>query len=109
VSFEVFNSLDDIPVADVLLCKDVFQHLPNDTVREYLAAFKQKARFLLITNDDQPDDGLNSNIRAGEWRPVRLDYPPFAERAPILLSWMITAGGWKPTRKTTCLITGRTD
>jgi SAM-dependent methyltransferase len=107
VSFEVFKSLDDIPVADVLLCKDVFQHLPNETVREYLAAFKRKARFLLITNDDQPDDGLNSNIRAGEWRPVRLDYPPFSERATILLSWMITAGGWKPTRKTTCLITGR--
>jgi glycosyltransferase involved in cell wall biosynthesis/SAM-dependent methyltransferase len=109
VSFEVFSSLDDIPAADLLLCKDVFQHLPNDTIRKYLAAFKRKARFLLITNDDQPDEGLNSNIRAGEWRPVRLDYPPFAERAPILLSWMITAGGWKPTRKTTCLIDGRTD
>jgi glycosyltransferase involved in cell wall biosynthesis len=107
VSFEIFNNLDDLPDADVLLCKDVFQHLPNDTIREYLAAFKRKARFLLITNDDQPDDGLNSNIRAGEWRPVRLDYPPFAERAPILLSWTITAGGWKPTRKTTCLINGR--
>jgi SAM-dependent methyltransferase len=109
VSFEVFRSLDDIPAADLLLCKDVFQHLPNDTVREYLAAFKRKARFLLITNDDQPEDGMNSNIRAGQWRPVRLDYPPFAEHAPILLSWMITAGGWKPTRKTTCLITGHTD
>ncbi len=108
VWFEVFSNLDDIPAVDLLLCKDVFQHLPNATIREYLAAFKRKARFLLITNDDRPDDGLNSNIRAGEWRPVRLDYPPFAESASIVLSWMITAGGWKPTRKTTCLITGRT-
>jgi SAM-dependent methyltransferase len=108
VLFKVFGSLDDVPAADLLLCKDVFQHLPNETVREYLAAFKRKARFLLITNDDQPDVGLNSNIQIGGWRPVRLDYPPFSERALVLLSWMISAGGWKPTRKSTFLIEGRT-
>jgi hypothetical protein len=52
---------------------------------------------------------LNSDIRGGGWRPVRLDYPPFSERAPIVLCWMMTWGGWKPARKATCLINGRTD
>ncbi len=44
VSFEVFKSLDDVPNADLLLCKDVFQHLSNDTIAKYLAIFKQRFR-----------------------------------------------------------------
>jgi GR25 family glycosyltransferase involved in LPS biosynthesis/SAM-dependent methyltransferase/tetratricopeptide (TPR) repeat protein len=108
VSFEVFRALDEVPAADLLLCKDVLQHLPNDTIREYLAAFKRKFKFLLITNDDQPDSLLNSDIQAGGWRPVRLDRPPFSERAPTILAWTVTSGGWKPTHKAACLINGHT-
>ena len=93
VSFEVFKSLDDVPNADLLLCKDVFQHLSNDTIAKYLAIFKQRFRILLITNDDQPDTLVNGEIEAGGWRPIRLDRPPFAERAPIVLSWTVTEGG----------------
>lgn len=107
VEFAVFNSLDDVPTADQLLCKDVFQHLPNDTIRSYLDVFKQRARFLLITNDDQPADALNGVIEAGGWRPVSLEQPPFSEHAPIVFEWTVTAGGWKPTHKATCLIQGR--
>jgi GR25 family glycosyltransferase involved in LPS biosynthesis len=106
VSFEIFRSLDDVPDADLLICKDVFQHLSNDTIAKYLAIFKQRFRFLLITNDDQPDTLVNGEIEAGGWRPVRLDRPPFAERAPILLSWTVTEGGWIPTHKAACLING---
>ena len=106
VSFEIFRSLDDVPDADLLICKDVFQHLSNETIAKYLAIFKQRFRFLLITNDDQPDTLVNGEIEAGGWRPVRLDRPPFAERAPILLSWTVTEGGWIPTHKAACLING---
>ena len=106
VSFEIFRSLDDVPDADLLICKDVFQHLSNETIAKYLAIFKQRFRFLLITNDDQPETLVNGEIEAGGWRPVRLDRPPFAERAPILLSWTVTEGGWIPTHKAACLING---
>jgi hypothetical protein len=106
VSFEIFRSLDDITDADLLICKDVFQHLSNETIAKYLAIFKQRFRFLLITNDDQPDTLVNGEIEAGGWRPVRLDCPPFAERAQILLSWTVTEGGWIPTHKAACLING---
>ena len=109
VSFEIFKTLDEPPSGDLLLCKDVFQHLPNDIVREYLAAFKQKFKFLLITNDDRPESLMNEDIQAGGWRPIRLDQPPFSERAPVILAWMITYGGWKPTHKATCLINGNRD
>jgi hypothetical protein len=53
-SFRKFLSLEDLPPADLLVCKDVLQHLPNATVKAYLAAFRKKYKFLLITNDEEP-------------------------------------------------------
>lgn len=106
VEFAVSNGPDELPLVDLLLCKDVFQHLPNATIRAYLDAFKRCAKYLLIANDDQPASALNGAIEAGGWRPVRLDHPPFSEQAPIVFEWTITAGGWKPTHKATCLIKG---
>jgi glycosyltransferase involved in cell wall biosynthesis/SAM-dependent methyltransferase len=106
VEFALFERLDQLPMVDLLLCKDVFQHLPNASIREYLEVFKLRAKYLLISNDDQPDDALNGHIEAGGWRPVRLDQPPFSEPAPIVFEWTVSAGGWKPTHKATCLILG---
>ncbi|SDE95345.1 hypothetical protein SAMN05216337_104041 [Bradyrhizobium brasilense] len=109
VSFRVFETGTELPIADLLICKDVFQHLSNRSIQRYLPAFKEKHRFLLITNDDWPAENLlNSEIEDGEWRPIRLDREPFSEIAPIVLSWTTEWGGWKPTRKTTSLILGRT-
>jgi GR25 family glycosyltransferase involved in LPS biosynthesis len=107
ISFELFTSGMDLPSADLIICKDVFQHLSNKSVRQYLDTFKARARYLLITNDDWPAVNLlNTDIEEGGWRPLLLDREPFCETAPILLSWMIEWGGWKPTRKVTSLILG---
>ena len=106
-SFLVFTPEMDLPVADLIICKDVFQHLPNRLVWQYLDLFKARARFVLITNDDWPAQNLiNTDIDEGGWRPILLDREPFCQMAPIVLSWMIEWGGWKPTRKATCLILG---
>lgn len=106
-SFCVFKRGMDLPSADLFICKDVFQHLPNSLIWQYLALFKARARFVLITNDDWPaQNTLNADIDEGGWRPVLLDRAPFCETAPIILSWMIEWGGWKPTRKATSLILG---
>jgi 2-polyprenyl-3-methyl-5-hydroxy-6-metoxy-1,4-benzoquinol methylase len=107
ISFRTLANDADLPSADLLVCKDVLQHLPNASIRRYLDLFKARARFLLITNDDWPAEELmNTEIAEGQWRPVRLDRPPFSEVAPIVLSWTLEWGGWKPTRKATCLIAG---
>ncbi|SED81533.1 hypothetical protein SAMN05519104_4445 [Rhizobiales bacterium GAS188] len=107
ISFRVFKPATELPRADLYICKDVFQHLPNGLIRQYLRLFKARARFLLITNDDWPaEELLNAEIDEGGWRPLRLDREPFSEVAPVVLSWMIEWGGWKPTRKATCLIAG---
>jgi SAM-dependent methyltransferase len=107
ISFCVYTSIEELPKADLFVCKDVFQHLPNQLIKELLRAFKERARFLLITNDDWPSEHLtNTDIQEGGWRPVRLDREPFSEIAPVVLSWTIEWGGWKPTRKATSLIAG---
>jgi len=108
ISFHVFKPETELPHADLMICKDVFQHLSVSSIRMYLRMFKARSRFLLITNDDWPAEHLtNMEIHDGEWRPIRLDREPFREIAPIVLSWTIEWGGWKPTRKATTLINGQ--
>jgi SAM-dependent methyltransferase len=107
VSFHLFTPETDLPSADLIICKDVFQHLPNGKIQQYLDLFKTRGRFVLITNDDWPaENQINAQIAEGGWRPVRLDRAPFSEIAPVVLSWMVEWGGWKPTRKSTSLIIG---
>jgi len=107
VSFSVFTSAAELPKADLFICKDVFQHMPIGLIRTLLQAFKERSRYLLITNDDWPAEHLtNTEIQEGGWRPLRLDREPFSEIAPVVLSWTIEWGGWKPTRKATSLIAG---
>jgi SAM-dependent methyltransferase len=105
VEFRTIETVAQVPEADLLLCKDVFQHLSNRTVRECLAAFKAKFSYLLITNDEWPTE-LNRDIVDGDWRPIRIDQPPFSEIAPVILSWTLTWGGWKPTTKSVSLVIG---
>jgi hypothetical protein len=65
----------DLPSADLLLCKDVLQHLPNKDVIRFL---KQCSKFkhCLITNDIGSHK-MNKNIKAGEYRPIDLTQKPF--------------------------------
>jgi SAM-dependent methyltransferase len=105
VEFRLFTAIHDVPSADLLLCKDVLQHLPNGLVKEYLNCLKAKFQYLLLTNDEWPTE-LNCDIPMGGWRPIRLDQAPFLESAPVVLSWTVTWGGWHPTQKSTSLICG---
>lgn len=53
--------------ADLVLVKDVFQHLSEDSIREALNILEPS--LLLITNDiPRPED--EHDIKDGEWRPI---------------------------------------
>ncbi len=105
IKFALFDSVASLPNADLIVCKDVFQHLPNSIVRNYLAAMKPKAKFMLVTNDIGPPGYLNVDIEPGGWRTLQFDLPPFSENAAIVLEWTVHAGsGW--TRKATYLFHG---
>lgn len=102
VSFQLFQSIEAVPSADLLVCKDVFQHLPNALVQQYLDGLRNKFKFMLITNDIGPRAYLNQEIEPGGWRTLQFDHPPFSENAPIVLQWTVhIEGGW--TRKATYL------
>jgi SAM-dependent methyltransferase len=105
IKFELFDSLDALPPADLLICKDVLQHLPNNTVANYLDVFRRKFKFMLVTNDIGPRGYLNQDIEAGGWRTLQFDRPPFTESAAIVLQWTVhSGGGW--TTKATYLFYG---
>ncbi len=89
IRFQLFEDLASLPPADLILVKDVLQHLPNHLVREYLDHFKAHYRWLIITNDDLPHSELNQDIEAGAWRPLRLDLPPFEEHCSTLAQWVV--------------------
>lgn len=64
--------------ADLLIVKDVLQHLPNELVQEYLAQFS-KFKYALITNCTNPIDfnDVNKNTELGGFRYIDIRKPPF--------------------------------
>ncbi len=108
IRFQVLNDSSALPPADLLICKDVLQHLPIDDIKHYLAVFRRLYRHMLITNDVYPDRTTNTEIEHGAWRGIRLDRRPFNENLAVLLKWDVTAYGqhWV---KHTCHLTGNPD
>ncbi len=69
---------EDLPSADLLICKDVLQHLSNSDILAFLPQLK-KYKYCLITNDVDPRTLTSSNpdIQSGGYRQVDLTKPPF--------------------------------
>ncbi|HLQ91670.1 MAG TPA: class I SAM-dependent methyltransferase, partial [Xanthobacteraceae bacterium] len=103
ITFRKFESLAKLPAADLLVCKDVLQHLPNETATAYLSAFRKTYKFSLVTNDEEPEHLQNIDIQVGGWRPLRLDQEPFCEPGAVVFSWIIQWGA-ATTRTSTYLL-----
>lgn len=77
-----FMSLDFIkseaPKADLLICKDVLQHLNNEEIKLFIKKTK-KFKYSLITNDLYSNSKLKTNaqISTGKYRPLDLTKKPF--------------------------------
>jgi hypothetical protein len=69
----------NLPLADLLICKDVMQHLPNDDIFSLLSQI-HKFKHCLITNDVNPLTLTSKNhplpFRGG-YRSFDLTQPPF--------------------------------
>ncbi len=99
VRFGVLAALDDLPGGDLLLAKEVLQHLPNSTIAEYLAAIRRRYRFALLTNAIEPEAQVNHDIDPGGFRPIRLQDPPFSAPGAVVFTYFPQSGShfWKNT------------
>jgi len=72
-------SVTDLPPADLLICKDVLQHLPDRAVLDFLPQLS-KYKYTLLTNDLGANPGRDEVLRAGRYHfaPIDLTRPPFA-------------------------------
>ena len=105
VRFHVVRDGTRMPKADLMISKDVMQHLPTDDILHYLSEFKTNFRLMLIGNDCLPDDCLNGNITHGEYRPLRLELPPFNYPNIVLQQWRCLEFGTSIV-KNFCLLSG---
>lgn len=91
----------NLPSADLLICKDVLQHLPNSAIHTFIT-YLPKFKYCLIINDVDPEffTSTNPDIHAGNWRLIDLTKPPFNVKGEKILTF--PAGG---TTKQILLIT----
>lgn len=103
-----YEPLEDgtrLPAADLLISKDVLQHLPIADVRYYTDIFRRNYRFSIIASGVFPDHDTNTEIAPGECRSLRLDLPPFDLRCAVLQRREYIEFG-KPVTRDVCLMTG---
>jgi 2-polyprenyl-3-methyl-5-hydroxy-6-metoxy-1,4-benzoquinol methylase len=89
----------EVPKVDLIICKDVLQHLCNKDVIEILIKIIKSSKFSLITNDFTSGDKLNKDINNGNYRCLDLSLSPFNLDVLTVLEFERT--GWNPKRTVT--------
>ena len=76
IKFQVGDITDDLPAADLLISKDVLQHLSNELVHNFIEnnLRKGKYKWVILTNDR---GSKNSDVESGGYRAIDLSAPPF--------------------------------
>lgn len=79
-----------LPKADLLICKDVLQHLPNSYIHTLISKFG-RFKYCLLTNDisapSVANPQFNNDIPIGSGRFVDLTLPPFNVAAKTVLTF----------------------
>ena len=87
IQFQLITEDWKFPTADLIICKDVLQHLPNTVVYQILENMKKSSKLLLITNDVRSAKReTNSDCKIGKWRPIDLTKEPWNLNGEILLT-----------------------
>lgn len=75
INFFLYNGdFSLLPHADLIICKDVLQHLNNEKIKEFIANL-HRFKFALITNDI--DKNVNGDCLNGGYRVIDLRQAPF--------------------------------
>ena len=88
-------AIDPLPSADLLICKDVWIHLPNDMILPFLNKMKKFKYCILINEFNAPRSlGCNGNILLGDTRPIDVTADPFFLK-PAKVAYYRSARGMK--------------
>jgi hypothetical protein len=76
IKFTVGDITGNLPAADLLICKDVLQHLSNEMIHKFIKnnLRKDKYKWVILTNDR---GRRKKDIKPGKCRAVDLAGPPF--------------------------------
>jgi len=79
---------ENLPEADLLICKHVLQHLPTRDVQKFLPKI-QKYKYAIIVNSVEREtmSASNRDIKLGEFRPLDLTVDPFFVESEKLLTY----------------------
>jgi SAM-dependent methyltransferase len=82
VKFRVGDITDELPAADLLISKDVLQHLSNKLVHNFIEnnLRKGKYKWVILTNDR---GSKNPDIANGGYHAIDLAAPPFEVRGLV--------------------------
>ena len=89
----------ELPQVDLIICKDVLQHLSNRDVISVLIKIIKSSKFALITNDFNPESTSNIDIENGDYRYLDLTLSPFFLDVVTVLEFK--KPGWRPKRTVT--------
>jgi SAM-dependent methyltransferase len=78
ITFQVGDITEDLPAADLLISKDVLQHLSNELVHKFIKnnLRKGKYKWAILTND-RGGPPRNLDTQPGGYRVIDLAAPPF--------------------------------
>jgi SAM-dependent methyltransferase len=82
IKFQVGDITEELPAADLLISKDVLQHLSNELVHKFIRnnLRKGKYKWVILTNDRGSG---NRDIPSGGYRAIDLAAPPFEVRGLV--------------------------
>ena len=73
---------------DLIICKDVLQHVSNSIANKYLDAFIVLGRRSFITNDAFPSDRINEDIDTGGYWAIDLRKPPLSRNSCTIAEYV---------------------
>ena len=77
IKFHQVPLISEYKKADLLICKDVMQHINNNCIDNILSQLN-KYKYAIIINDvDETSSNININIENGGWRNIDVRKYPF--------------------------------
>lgn len=83
INGDVNNITEEV---DLIVIKDVLQHLPNHIIKDILNIVRIKCKYCLITND-YSSKKCNKDIPIGSWTPIDLTRHPFNLNCSLLYAY----------------------